>query len=115
MPFLTEMPGQDRCEIGVALGGEHRERVSGRPHHEPGNPLLEADPERSRECAVNDRNRPRRAAEQDGLGERPVQRGLEALDMGAGPDHAISAPPPNEKNDRKKLDAANAMLSPKMI
>jgi hypothetical protein len=29
--------------------------------------------------------------------------------------HQTSAPPPNEKNDRKKLDAANAMLRPKTI
>jgi hypothetical protein len=29
--------------------------------------------------------------------------------------HQISAPPPKEKKDRKKLDAAKAMESPKTI
>jgi hypothetical protein len=29
--------------------------------------------------------------------------------------HQTSAPPPNEKNDRKKLDAAKAMDRPKTI
>src|SRR3546814_4216230 len=57
--------------------------------------------------------RSRRAAEEDRLGERPVQRHLEAVD-GTGA-HQTKAPPPNEKKDRKKLDAAKAIDRPKTI
>src|SRR3546814_13326433 len=67
-----------------------------------------------------DRDRARRAAEQDRFGERAMHRRLEpgqvaiiASMLGAA--HAISAPPPNEKKDRKKLDAAKAIDRPKMI
>src|SRR3546814_19441297 len=35
--------------------------------------------------------------------------------MCSGAHHAISAPPPKEKKDRKKLDAAKAIDRPKMI
>src|SRR3546814_3128200 len=35
--------------------------------------------------------------------------------MFTGAHHAISAPPPKEKKDRKKLDAAKAIDRPKMI
>src|SRR3546814_10511582 len=67
-----------------------------------------------------DRDRARRAAEQDRFGERAMHRRLEpgqvaiiASMLGAA--HAISAPPPNERKDRKKLDAAKAIDRPKMI
>ena len=51
-------------------------------------------------------------AKQDRLGQRAVQRHLEAFDMAA---HQTSAPPPKEKKDRKKLDAAKAIEMPKTI
>src|SRR3546814_21017769 len=44
-----------------------------------------------------------------------VHRRLESIDLGAGAGHAISAPPPNEKKDRKKELAAKAIDRPKMI
>src|SRR3546814_9367744 len=43
----------------------------------------------------------------------PGQVAIIASMLGAA--HAISAPPPNEKKDRKKLDAAKAIDRPKMI
>ena len=58
------------------------------------------------------------AGQQDVLGQRAVDRNREARDligMMQETRHQTSAPPPNEKNDRKKLDAANAMLRPKTI
>src|SRR5207245_8542052 len=50
-----------------------------------------------------------RAAQQDGIGERAMQRHFEAVD------HETSAPPAKLKNVRKKLDAAKAMDRPKTI
>src|SRR3546814_9234721 len=60
----------------------------------------------------------RGAAEQDRRSEAPMNGNLEALNMAAGmmygDVHAISAPPPKLKKDRKKLDAAKAIERPKM-
>src|SRR5690606_13113238 len=58
--------------------------------------------------------RARRPAQQDRFGERTMHRRLEAFDMRVVP-HAISAPPPNEKNERKKELAAKAIDRPKTI
>src|SRR3990167_265273 len=115
MPLLAKVANQDRGEVGIAFGGEHREGVPERPHGQPGDPLLETEPERGRDRTIDDRDRPRRPAEQDRLGERAVHRRLETLDMTAGGDHEMSAPPPKLKKLRKKLDAANAIDRPKMI
>src|SRR5690606_21151960 len=78
--------------------------VTESPYHEPGEPLLEAEAECRGECAVDDRDRARRPAEQDRLDERAVQRRLEAVDVGGA--HAISAPPPKLTEDRKNELAA---------
>src|SRR5690606_31559285 len=66
----------------------------------------------------------RRAAQQDRRTEAAVDRRFEASDVRTAggkarrarlPAHAISAPPPKLKKERKKLDAANAIDRPKMI
>jgi hypothetical protein len=50
------------------------------------------------------------------LGQRPVDRDDEArVELFKPARHQTSAPPPNEKNDRKKLDAAKAIDRPKTI
>jgi hypothetical protein len=59
--------------------------------------------------------RARSAAEQDRLAERPVDRHGETRHVFGRPRHQTSAPPPNEKNDRKKLDAAKAIDRPNTI
>src|SRR5262249_23769742 len=64
-----------------------------------------------RDRAVDDGDRARGAAEQDRLRQRPVQRHLVTLDRA----HVTSAPPPKEKKDRKKLDAAKAIEMPNTI
>src|SRR3546814_526348 len=110
---LAEVTGQDGCEVGIAFRCEHREAVSGEPEQQPRDPLLKPQPHRGGECAVEDRDPARRAAEQDRLGERPVQRHFEAVD-GTGA-HQTSAPPPKLKKDRKKLDAAKAIDRPNTI
>src|SRR3546814_18313075 len=114
MAFLTEMAGQNGHEVGIALRGEHRERVPERPDHQPGDPLLQPQTKRGGDRPVDDRDCTRGAPEQNRLGKRPVQRSLEPLDMGACPDHEISAPPPKLKKLRKKEEAAKAIDSPQM-
>src|SRR3546814_5071282 len=81
MAFLTEMAGQNGHEVGIALRGEHRERVPERPDHQPGDPLLQPQTKRGGDRPVDDRDCTRGAPEQNRLGKRPVQRSLEPLDM----------------------------------
>ena len=71
-------------------------------------------PDGGGERAIDDRDRARRAAEQDRLGERAMDWRIEAGNR-LGLFHQTSAPPPNWKNDRKKLDAAKAIDRPKTI
>src|SRR5690349_7344449 len=108
MPLLAQVAGKDGPEVRVAAGGEHGEAVPDRPEDQAGDPLLEPEPKRGGHRSVDDRDRARRAAEQDRLGERAVKRRLEPLDMVAGADHESKAPPPKLKKLRKKLDAAKA-------
>src|SRR5207248_10185323 len=63
------------------------------------------------ERAVENRDRARRAAEQDVLGERAMNGCCKSGDLV----HQTSAPPPKEKNERKKELAANAIERPNTI
>ena len=56
--LLAEVAGEHRREVGIALGGEHA-RACGRraQSDEPGDPLLEAEPERGGDRAVDDGDR----------------------------------------------------------
>ena len=92
----------------------HRSQVPDQPDRGADNPQPQTQTDGGGERAVDDRYRARRTAEQDWLGERAMDGGVEATD-GLGLFHQISAPPPKEKNDRKKLDAANAIERPKTI
>ena len=65
--LLAEVAEQHRREVRIAPGGEHGEAVPDRPQDEPGEPLLEAEPDRGGDRAVDDREAARRAAEQDRL------------------------------------------------
>src|SRR3546814_9210094 len=55
-----------------------RERVTRRPHHQPGNPLLQAEAKRGGDRAIDDRDGARRTAEQEGFGQGAVHRRFEA-------------------------------------
>ena len=98
-------------ELRIAPCNPYGKRVADRPNDEAGDPKTQAEPDRARQRPVDDGERPRRAAEQNRLGQRPVDGGIETCCVL----HQTSAPPPNEKNDRKKLDAAKAMLRPNTI
>src|SRR3546814_18169135 len=115
MAPLAQVADEDGREIGIAAGGEYGEAVPRRPQHQPSHPLLKPEADRRGERAVDDGDRPRRAAQEDRRAERAMDRRLEALDKRRGwrgGAHATSAPPPNEKTPRKKDGAANAMLTP---
>src|SRR3546814_6872023 len=109
------MAGEHGGEVWIALGGEYRQRVPDDPQHQAGDPLLQAEPHGRRHGAVDDGDGARRAAEQDRLGQRPVQRRLEPLDMVDAVRHQTSAPPPKLKKLRKNELAANAMVRPNRI
>src|SRR3546814_6705536 len=92
--------------------------MADRPEPETDQPEAQAEAERRRQRAVKNGDRARRAAEQDVLGERPMDRDGVAWHVAGVVDlagHQTSAPPPQEKKDRKKHDAAKAIDRPKTI
>src|SRR5258708_1902615 len=102
-------------ELRVALGRPDRGRVSDGPEQETRNPQPQAEADRGGERAVSNGNCARRATEQDRIAQRAMHGRVEATDGFDGLSHQITAPPPNEKNDRKKLEAAKAIDSPNTI
>ena len=72
------MPAHHIDELRIALGGPDGGEVADDPEHEAGEPQPQAKAERGRERAVEDRDRARRAAEQDRLGQRAMDRRVEA-------------------------------------
>src|SRR3546814_4835313 len=92
-----------------------REAVPCRPEHQPGQPLLEAEANGGGQRAIDDRDTARRTAEQDWAPERTMDRCLEPFEMLATAAHAMSAPPPKLKKERKKLEAAKAIDKPTTI
>jgi hypothetical protein len=108
----AEVSAHDLDEVGIALGGPDRSHVPDEPEQEPSNPEAQANSERCGERAVDDGYRTWRTAHEDGFGQRAMYRRHQAWDLFV---HQITTPPPNEKNDRKKLDAAKAIDKPKTI
>jgi hypothetical protein len=86
-----------------------QEDING-PKQDADQPEPQAEAERLRQRAVEDGDRARGAAKQDGS---VSARWRGAVNPGTG--SSISAPPPKEKKERKKLEAAKAMLRPKTI
>src|SRR3546814_19472469 len=88
------------------------------PEHRAGNPQLQAQPDGGGQRAVGNRHGARRTAQQDRLGQRAMQRDLEAgrearRSFVAGAH--TTAPPENEKHDRQQEAAANATERQKTI
>jgi hypothetical protein len=88
--------------------------MADQPQRDARNPQLQAEAHGGSQRAVGDRHGARCAAHQDWFGQRAMQRHLEAGEE-SGFAHATTAPPEKLKNDRKKLDAANAIDSPNTI
>src|SRR3546814_5030540 len=76
-----------------------------------------AEAQRCRKRSVEDGERTRCAAEQDRLGQGAMDGREESADRRVRIEvrHQTSAPPPNEKNDRKKELAANAIDRPNTL
>src|SRR5262249_38158973 len=98
----------------VALCGPDRRHVPDRPEHKSGDPEAQPQSDSSRERAVGDRDRAWRTAKQDRLRQGAMDRRFEPGDRIVREDlaHQTTAPPPNEKNDRKNELAANAIEGP---
>src|SRR5882724_6434055 len=108
----AEVSTHDFDEVGISLGGPDGGHVADEPKNEARDPEAQTDAERCGERSVDDSDGPRRAAHEDRLGQCAMYRRSEAWDLRV---HQITTPPPNEKNDRKKLDAANAIDRPNTI
>src|SRR5271167_927434 len=111
---VAQMPAHDFDEGGIAFSGPDRRQVADQPDRGADDPKAKAQPNGGGERAVDDRHRPRRAAEQDRLSQSAMDRCIEAGDWILML-HQTSAPPPNWKKDRKKELAANAIDRPKTI
>src|ERR1700724_3022995 len=108
----AEMSTHDLDEVRIALGRPDGGHMADEPEQEASNPKAQTDAECSRERAVDDGDGARRTAHQDRFGQRAMYRRHEAWDLRI---HQITTPPPKEKNDRKKLDAAKAIDRPNTI
>ena len=91
-------------EGGIALGGPDSGHVADEPDDETRDPEPQSESKGRRKRAVDDRDRPGRAAHQNWFGECAVNGRDKTCDRFI---HQITTPPPKEKNDRKKLEAAN--------
>ena len=110
------MPPRDIDELGIAPRRPDRYHVAEREDHDARDPQPQAKPDRGGQRRIGDREPARCAAKQDMLGQRAVNRDDKARhSFGRSSVHQTSAPPPNEKNDRKKDDAVKAIDRPKTI
>src|SRR5216683_1192681 len=107
----TQMAAHHVDEQRIALGSPDGGGLTENPEQETGEPQPQAETERRRQGAVENRDRARRAAEQDVFGERAMNGCCKSGDLL----HQTSAPPPKEKNERKKELAAKAIDRPNTI
>ena len=108
----AQMPAPDLDEERVAFCCPYREEMTNRPDGDANQPETKAEADGPGQRAVDNGDGARCAAEQDMLGQRPMDRDRKSrhrAELFEAARHQMSAPPPNEKNDRKKLDAAKAM------
>jgi hypothetical protein len=91
---IAEMPADDLDEGRVALSRPDGGEMTDEPDRGAGDSEAEAKPDCRSERAIDDRDGPRRAAEQDRFGQRAMDRGIVSCN-GFGLVHQTSAPPPN--------------------
>ena len=106
------MPAHYFDKVRIALGGPNGDHMADEPEKKARDPEPQTDAEGGSERSIEDRDGPRRAPHEDRLCQRAMDWRHEAWDLAV---HQISTPPPKEKNDRKKLDAANAIDRPNTI
>ena len=108
----AQMSPHDIHKGGIAPGGPDGAHVADEPEDETCDPQPQPESKGGRQRAVDDGDRARRTAHQDRLSKRTVNGHDKACDRVV---HQITTPPPKEKNDRKKLEAANAIDRPNTI
>src|SRR5271156_5913387 len=108
----ADMSTHDLDEVRIALGGPDGGHMADEPEKKARDPKAQTDAECSRERAIENSDGARRSTHQDRFGQRAMHGRDESWDFCI---HQITTPPPNEKNDRKKLDAANAIDRPNTI
>ena len=98
-------------EERIALGCPHRCDVADGPNGDANQPEAQPETDCPGQRAVHDRYGAWRTTEQDRLGQGSMDWNGEARHFVSlvGASHQIRGPPLNEKNDRKKLDAAKAI------
>jgi len=108
----SKVSANDLDEVRIALGRPDSGHVADEPKQGTGDPEVQTDAQRGCERAVEDSDGAWRAAHQDRLGQPAMDWSFESWDLSV---HQIVTPPPNEKNDRKKLEAAKAIDRPNTI
>jgi len=108
----AEVSTHDLDEVGISLGGPDGGHVADKPKKEACDPEAQTDAECRGKRAVDDGDGAWRATHQDRFGERAMHGRDKTWNLRV---HQITTPPPNEKNDRKKLDAAKAIDRPNTI
>src|SRR6516225_1604197 len=108
----TKVSTYDLDKVRIALCRPDGGHVTDEPKQEARDPEAQTDAKRSCERAVDDGDGARRPTHQDRLGQRAMDLSFEAWELSV---HQITTPPPNEKNDRKKLEAAKAIDRPNTI
>jgi len=112
------MPAPHLDKERIALCRPDRQNMPDRPDGDSNQPEAQAKAHGPGKRPVHDGDGAWRTAEQDMLGQRPVdwdrksRHHVELFESGG---HQIKAPPPKLKNDKKKLDAANAIDRPNTI
>ena len=114
MAWVTKVPAHDVDKLRVPLRRPDCRQVPDQPDRGADDPQTKAKANRGSERAVDDRDGARRTAEKDRFGQSAMDWRIET-DDGLSLFHQTSAPPPNWKKDRKKLDAAKAIDRPKTI
>src|SRR5216684_3076944 len=107
----AQMTAHHVDELRIALRRPDRGGLTENPKQETGDPQPQAETKSCGERAVENRDRARSAAEQDVFGERAMNGCCKSGDLL----HQTSAPPPKEKNERKKELAAKAIERPNTI
>src|SRR5882724_5692400 len=110
----AKMAARDIYELGIAFRRPHRGGLTDEPEQETGEPEPQTETKCRRQGAIEDRNRTRCPTKEDRLGQRAMHRHGKAGKRINVVRHT-STPPPNEKNERKKELAANAIDRPNTI
>src|SRR5690606_15714641 len=113
--FVLKMPQEHRHKLRVSLRTPHRQGMPQQPQHQAGQPQLQTQPDCGSQRTVGNGHGTWCPAQQNLLGQCPVQRHLETVGECGHSVHATTAPPEKLKKDRKNEEAAKAMERPNTI